>query len=105
MMALLAEALRSSAIQTAEFRAQDGAAVIVQRATGTAEPDSEEQYAVRLRRADQPAQDRFAAENLLEVLGRLLALGVPGLDPGPTAWQPLPAHAPPVPGPPPPPPS
>src|SRR5260221_9936093 len=66
MMALLAEALRSSAIQTAEFRAQDGAAVIVQRATGTAEPDSEEQYAVRLRRADQPAEDRFAAENLLD---------------------------------------
>jgi hypothetical protein len=89
MMALLAEALRSSAIQTAEFRAQDGAAVIVQRATGTAEPDSEEQYAVRLRHADQPAEDRFAAENLLEVLGRLLALGVPGLDPGSTGWQPV----------------
>ncbi|HZC79182.1 MAG TPA: hypothetical protein VE258_15620 [Ktedonobacterales bacterium] len=89
MMALLAEALRSSAIQTAEFRAQDGAAVIVQRAIGTAEPDSEEQYAVRLRRTDQPAEDRFAAENLLEVLGRLLALGVPGLDPGSTGWQPV----------------
>ena len=77
MMALLAEALRSSATQTAEFRAQDGAAVIVQRVTGKEEPDSEEQYVVRLRRADRPAEDRFAAENLLEALGRLLVLGVP----------------------------
>jgi hypothetical protein len=89
MMALLAEAIRSSATQTAEFRAQDGAAVIVQRVTGKEEPDSEEQYAVRLRRADRPAEDRFAAENLLEVLGRLLVLGVPGLDPGSTNWQPV----------------
>ncbi len=89
MMALLAEALRSSATQTAEFRAQDGAAVIVQRVTGKEEPDSEEQYAVRLRRADRPAEARFAAENLLEVLGRLLVLGVPGLDPGSTGWKPV----------------
>jgi hypothetical protein len=89
MMALLAEALRSSATQTAQFRAQDDTAVIVQRVTGKEEPDSEEQYAVRLRRADRPAEDRFAAENLLEVLGRLHALGVPGLDPGSTDWQPV----------------
>jgi hypothetical protein len=98
-MALLAEALRSSATQTAQFRAQDGTAVIVQRVTGNEEPDSEEQYAVRLRRADQPAEDRFAAENLLEVMGRLHALDVPGLDPGSADWQPVlgdtsAAHAP-----------
>lgn len=77
-MALLADAIRTSPTETAEYLVPDGTRVVVQRIMGREEPDSEEAYAVCLLRDGQLTQVCYAAENLLEAMARMPSLGVMG---------------------------
>jgi len=87
-MALLPEAIRAGEQQTARHTLQDGTAVIVQRVTGREGPFDQEGYLVRVRGPGGLPAERFAAENLLEVIERLRAWDLPGFDPNTADWQP-----------------
>lgn len=87
-MALLPEAIRASAAETARHTLQDGTAVIVQRITGREGPFDQEEYLVRVRQPGGLPAERFAAANLLEAIERLRAWRLPAFDPDTAGWKP-----------------
>ncbi len=88
-MALLAEAIRHSDTQAAACALPDGMRVVVQRVTGREGPFDQEEYAVRTQRPGEPPVARMATDNLIEALGGMSRLGIPGFDPATADWQPV----------------
>jgi hypothetical protein len=88
VMALLAEAIRSSETQSAIYRAPQGYSVIVRRVTGREEPDGQEGYDVLVDRGERTGPWRIGALDLAEAMGRLDGLDLPDFDPESDQWQP-----------------
>ncbi len=90
-MAMLVEAMRASENEDAVCRLPDGTLVLVQRVLGREEPDSEEEYVVDVKPPNAAPRDRIAADDLVEAMERMAALGLPGFDPHADCWAPGPA--------------
>jgi hypothetical protein len=91
-MTRLAEAIRASANESARYRTDDGATVLVERVIGQFVPDSEEGYAVSVQRSDAHPVERFDADDLEEAMARLGTLDLPGFAPESERWQPADAN-------------
>lgn len=83
-MSLLAEAIRTSATQTARYHGQDSD-VVVQQISGREFGDDQLSFAVNAVHAG--AATRFDAEDLLDAMHRLIELGVPEAVVRGTDWQ------------------
>jgi hypothetical protein len=86
-MMVLAEAIRASETGTASATARDGTEVVVRRAIGKEEPDSQESYVVRVTRAGAPGE-QVETPDLLEAIRRMQALHLDGFDPEFGGWRP-----------------
>jgi hypothetical protein len=104
VVALLADAIRSSESQAAIYRAPQGYLVIVERVTGRENPDTQEGYIEEVDHGDAPPSLgdmcpwRIGALDLVEALERMRGLGIPDFDPEIAQWRPalLPGVRPPV---------
>jgi hypothetical protein len=83
-MALLAEAIRSSATQTARYHGQE-TNIEVQQISGRSFGDNQVSFAVKALHGGSVA--RFDAEDLRETFQRLLELGVPEVVVLGSDWQ------------------
>jgi hypothetical protein len=88
-MPLLADAIRTSAIESARLHTADDVSVLVERVVGQYTPDTEESYAVSVKRGNARPIAVFDANDLVEALARLRSLGLPGLAPDSDGWQPV----------------
>ena len=87
-MPRLAEAIRTSANESARYGTDDGVTVLVERVIGQFVSDSEEGYAVSVQRGDARPIERFDADDLAEAMARLRTLHLPGFAPESEGWQP-----------------
>jgi hypothetical protein len=87
-MASLVDAIRASGNQTASYRTRDGTTVTVERITGLALPDNQDEYVVCVGAAGGPRRPEIAALDLVEAFERMRTLGLPGFDPDQAGWEP-----------------
>ena len=83
-MSLLAEAIRTSANQTARYHGQDRE-IVVQQISGREFGDDALSFAVNAVHAG--AATRFDADDLLETMSRLIELGIPEAVAQGTDWR------------------